>query len=194
MILTQGRKRLVVLLVPLAVVLLRCATVPSEPPPPPNLDGVQITFDHQGAGVDLSQQRIAEFGEAHNSARPGHDYWLALHNGSPFTISFATQSMNFTQPAELVQIGPDKKMLALADGAEAAVLFVSFQGLHAFGDHYGISFLPSGRTVLFSVPRRFLRSDRRIYVNFEAYPEPVLRGGVSPPEYRAYFSMDGLAH
>jgi len=121
MSLTHGRKRRIVLLAPLAVVVLQCATVPPEPPPPSNLDGVHITLDHLGAGVDLSQQRLAEFGEARNSTRPGHDYWLALHNGSPFTISFATQSMIFSQPVELVQIGPDEKTLALADGAEAAL-------------------------------------------------------------------------
>jgi hypothetical protein len=153
----------------------------------PALEGVRVAFSHKGASPNLGNLRLVETGAKEYSTRPGNDYWLRLSNNSPFIISFPTQSQYFAKPLDLVPVSPTSKALAIADGSEVAVLFVTSEGKYGFGDNYSESFLPAGRSVLFNVPRRYLKGKRSIYIEYSAYTPAAIAGTEAPPKYRIYF-------
>lgn len=164
-----------------------CVSGAPPPPPPPTLDGVEITFGHRGSLLDASELRFFETGEPDGTLPGGDDFWLRLSNRSPFTISFPTQSMYFSQPPELVRISPTDSVFAIEDGAVLVVLFDGYDGRYGFGDQSFVSHLPSGRSVLFQVPKRYLRENREIYLEFIAYTEAVVNGAARPRGHRVSF-------
>jgi hypothetical protein len=172
----------------IAVLVLASCSVSQRPKPTfPALESVRVAFSHRGASPNLGNLRLGETGEKESSAQSGNDYWLRLYNGSPFTISFPTQSMYFAKPPEFIPVGPSSKALAIADQSEVAVLFVSPEGRYGFGDLYSESFLPAGRSILFNVPRRYLKGKRSIYIEYSAYSPAAIAGTEAPPKYRVYF-------
>jgi hypothetical protein len=174
----------------LSLIAISCASVGPQPPVPARLDGVEIRFEKRGALLDLRSQRLAESGTAHVS--DGEDYWLRLTNRSPYTIEIPTQSMYVTRPPEWVKIGPARSGFAVKDGAVLVVLFENFEGRYGFGDMFSSAYLPSGRSVLFQVPKKYLRRKRGISVDFDTYTESVLRGDSAPLTYRVSFNSNDL--
>jgi len=153
----------------------------------PALEGVCVVLSHKGASPNLGNLRLGETGAKEYSARPGNDYWLRLSNNSPFMISFPTQSQYFAKPLDLVPVSPTAKALAIADGSEVSVLFVTSEGRYGFGDNSSESFLPPGRSILFNVPRRYLKGKSSIYIEYSAYTPSAIAGTEAPPQYRIYF-------
>lgn len=179
----------------LAVSLLvsGCTSTAPAPVPPPALEGVEIALDHRGSLLDLGQLRIIESGEPDRPIGHGEDFWLRLSNRSPFTISFPTQSVCMSRPPELVRISPTHSAFAVAAGAFLVVLFEGYDGRYGFGHTSSTSFLPSGRSVLFQVPERYLRKEREIHVEILAYTEAVLSGAAEPQKHRVVFRAGQLA-
>lgn len=173
-----------------ALIAISCASAGPPPSVPAALEGVRIRFETRGDLLDLGSQRLAEPGDSPVSA--GDDYWLRLTNKSPYTIAIPTQSMYVTRPPEWVKIGPTTSGFAVQDGAVLVVLFQSFEGRYGFGHMSSNAKLPSGRSVLFQVPKKYLSKERSISVDFGAYTESVLRGEGVPPTYRVTFSSNEL--
>jgi hypothetical protein len=169
------------------LVLASCSASQRQKPAFPALEGVRIAFSHRGASPNLGNLRLGESGAKEYSKQSGNDYWLRLSNNSSFTISFPTQSMYAAKPFEFVPVGPNSKALAIADLSEVAVLFVTPEGRYGFGDMYSESFLPAGRSILFNVPRRYLKGKRSIYIEYAAYSRAAVAGTEAPPKYRVYF-------
>lgn len=175
-----------------ALFITLCAASPPAKVELPELEGVRITFSHLGSSPDLGQLRMAETGERKYSTRPGDDYWLRLENHSPVLISFPTQSMYIPKPAEWAEAGPGPKIFALAENSEVAVLFDSFEGLYRYGTMSSIAYLPAGRSILFSVPKRFLEKDRSISIEVTAYPPEVIAAAEKPRTYAVRFAASEL--
>ena len=163
---------------PLLFLVLSCASTRLEQSPLGTLDGVVITFERYGALADLGSQRLAESGDA--AVAPGKDYWLRLWNRSPYTIQLPTQSMYVSRPPEWIKDGPTTSGFAVKDGSVLVVLFQGFDGRYGFGDMSSLSYLPSQRSVLFQVPRKYLAKKREISVEFGALTDEVLRGELEP--------------
>ena len=170
-----------------ALVLVSCSASQRPKPTFPSLEGIRVAFSHRGASPNLWNLRLGETGTKEHSTRPGNDYWLRLSNDSPFTISFPTQSMYFAKPLDLVPISPSSKALTIADGSEVAVLFFAPEGRYGVGDMSSESFLPAGRSILFNVPKRYLKGKRSIYIEYSAYTLAAIAGTEAPPKYRVYF-------
>lgn len=164
-----------------------CASTSPPPAPPPALEGVEITLEQRGALLDPGGLRLVETGEPDRPLPAGSDYWLRLSNRSPFLLALHTQSMYISQPPELTPIGQNRSVFAVEDGGRLVLLFEGYDGRYGFGDFSGVSYLPSGRSVLFQVPERYLRKDREIHVDFLAYTK---EGGEAERAHRASFRAD----
>jgi hypothetical protein len=138
------------------------------------MEGVTLTFDHLGGAVDPMEQRFAEPGRMAAARAPGKNPWLRLTNHSTRVISFRTFSTYLKQPVEWFDLGNEHKVIALEDGMEIALPagFESRRGSRidlgsGGGDMYWVSFLPPGRSVVFSVPPAALKRQRRVFVEFD---------------------------
>jgi hypothetical protein len=169
-----------------------CTALPAPRVELPPLEGLRITYSHAGSSPNLGSLRMGESGAREHSSRSGDDYWLQLTNNSPFAISFPTQSMYIANPIEWVPVGPGQRSFAVADNSEVAVLFDSFEGRYGFGCMSSVGFLPAGRTILFSVPKRYLRKNRSISIEITAYTPGVVDGTEKPPVYAVSFAASDL--
>lgn len=176
----------------LSLPLVSCSTAPSPSLEVPSLDGVNITFSHRGASPNLLDLHLGESGAKDLSDKPGADIWLRLSNQSPWAISLPTQSLYIGRPLRLVPTGPTGNAAAMADGSEVALLFTSSEGQFGAGDMSWRSVLAPGNSLIFNVPRRYLRGKRFIYVDYAAYTTAVLAGREAPSTFRAHFDSSAV--
>jgi hypothetical protein len=125
-----------------------------------------------------------------------------LHNNTRWAISFSTDSLYVGSKTTPLPLDDGRGVLGLRDGAEVNIRY----GVEAEPgaetkiplprdriDVYSTSWLPSGRSVTFVVPREYGVKGRRIYVSFNYQWETTERdNGSSEPEHRAYFRMADL--
>jgi hypothetical protein len=169
----------------LVISALACST--TTPVSHQALAGVSLTLDHFGVTVNPLDQRFAEAGsmpQAHNS---GKDPWLRLTNNSGHVIAFRTYSTYIKPPLRWFDLPNGTKVIALEEGMEIALPFrvESRRGSEvdfaSGGDMFWESFLPTGRSVLFSVPAAALKRERKVFVEYQKAVEP------HGTNYRIYF-------
>ncbi len=177
-------------LLPIALLMLatRCIThSQATHSGAPRFEGVSIIFERSGPALDPLEQRMVQSGERSASLQAGHDYWFRLQNASGHPISFSSFGTSIKGKPEWVDIGRGR-VLALADDTEVAVLFrvedrrgrpVQYSAI----DVSWRSFLPSGRSIVFSVPRILVRRGRRFFVEFEVADDQ------KSPSYREEFAV-----
>ncbi len=132
---------------------------------------VHISFVGTGARIDAGAVRFLEIGETDLSTQAGDHIWLRISNNSIWTISFRTYG-TYTGPSpEMVEVSEGKFTFALPDGAEAGVSYSVRKENGEYlpsGSHSAIlSWLPSGRSVIFSVDRKHLKKGRVVFVDFQ---------------------------
>jgi hypothetical protein len=155
---------------------------------------VELTFDHFGKAIDLRDQRIAETGEPVGLREPGSDIWLRLRNNSEFLISFATFSMYVGPKTEPVTAADGRGLLALSEGMEVNVIFgiedSTGRPVPYGGDVSSKSWLPSGRSIIFGVPRQLFSNDHSVFVEYNIdQPADVSK---REARFRVYFRAKDL--
>ncbi len=160
--------------------------------------GVYLTFDHFGKAVNPLDMRFIEPIDASNSKQPGKDVWLRLHNNMRWPIQILTFSMYLPKrragekPADWI-----RRARYLANDTEIGV---DYHVQEKDGrcqpspfDSFSVSRIPPGVSVIFSVPRETLSTDRSIFVNFNYEWEEDESNSTRPnePEHRVeYHSHD----
>jgi hypothetical protein len=175
----------------MALLLLCCACSSSEPVASyDQLEGVSLTFDHLGRSVNPLDQRMAESGKIPEAHQPGDAPWLRLTNHSAQVLAISTYSTYMKPPIQWFQLDEHRKVIALEDGMEITLPFGVENRRGAWvdigtggGDMFWGSYLPPGRSVLFSVPPSALKKQRRVYVHF------TIATDSAPHDYRTYFTM-----
>lgn len=174
------------------VIALGCATGSAPVPQYEQLPGVSIVFDHFGQAANPLDQRMLEDGHIAAAHASGNDSWFRLRNDSSDVITFSTYSMYAPKHGlEWIEIRKGTRELAVPDGAEVALPFgveaASGRPVDVYSaiDMYWKSNLPPGRSVVFSVPHRLLKKNRRVFVTFMKAAEE--RGAT----YRVYSTPSG---
>jgi hypothetical protein len=153
---------------------------------------IYITFERRGKAINPMESRMAETGEASKSKEKGDDYWLRLHNNSRWAILFPTWSLYFGKKVSPYRLPDGKSILGLSDGMEVNTKYqvVEDDGrvVPYGGDSYSQSWLPPGRSVIFSVTRAHLSKGRSIYVyfNYEWESGQVYSNNLEP-EHRVMY-------
>lgn len=148
------------------------------------------------------------------AAESGEGVWLRLHNNTPWAINFCTVSLYIGEKVNPLRLSDGRGVLGLREGVEISPCHgvevvdryeskVTPEGGISIDesvevpnppvgynrDHvFSTSWLPSGRSVLFSVPREHLAKRLAIYVRF-SYQWETAEGdnGSSEPQHRVYF-------
>ena len=145
--------------------------------------------------------------------------WLRLHNNTPWAINVSTQSFNLLAKAPL-RLKDGRSVLALREGVEIMLSHgvevvdryesrkMPDGGIHINesvnvpnppvgynrgSDVSSSSWLPSGHSVIFSVPKEHLAKRLAIFVSFR-YEWETTEGddGSNEPEHRVYFRAADL--
>lgn len=155
---------------------------------------IYITFEKRGKAVNPMDSRLAETGQPSKSKEKGDDIWLRLHNNSRWAILFPTWSLYIGKNVSPYRLSDGKSVLGLADDTEVNAKYqvVEDDGkiLAYGGDSYSQSWLPPGRSVIFSVNREHLSKGRSIYVyfNYEWESGQVYSNNLSPEHRSMYWS------
>jgi hypothetical protein len=125
--------------------------------------------------------------------------WLRLHNNTSGAISLCTQGLYVGPKTAPLKLSNGSTVLGLKDGVEAAVCYdveekegkpsapsggaiiideprfyhVTNLGMH--GDVSAISWIPSGSSIVFSLPKEHLAGENRIRIAFNYEWEPDLQ-------------------
>ena len=145
---------------------------------------VYITFERFGKSVDIINARIAESGEASKPIEKGEDIRLRLHNNTRWAIEFPTWSMYIGKKDSLYRLSDGSNVFGLNDDQQVNVLYRVLESDGRYvpygGDSFSHSWLPPGRSIIFSVNRNHLSNSRSIYVLFNYEREsqlPPTEGG-----------------
>jgi hypothetical protein len=126
-----------------------------------------------------------------------------LHNNTRWAISFSTDSLYVGPKTAPLRLSGGRGALGLRDGVEVNIRYGiepepgrnSIANLPMLDriDVYSTSWLPSGHSVTFIVPREHAVRDTRVYVSFN-YEWETTEGdnGSSEPEHRVYFRSSDL--
>ncbi|MGH9768144.1 MAG: hypothetical protein ACREAB_11970 [Blastocatellia bacterium] len=141
---------------------------------------------------------------------------LRLHNNTRWAISFSTDSLYIGPQTTPLRLGDGRGALGLRDGIEVNVRYgiepeTGVEFVKAPGGSVNIipievklpvinrsdvsstSWLPSGRSVIFIVPREHLAKNLKVYVPFAYEWETAERDyGTKEPEHRVYFRAADL--
>jgi hypothetical protein len=133
---------------------------------------VYITFERFGKAINPLDLPLAEPSETSRSKEKGNDVWLRLHNNTRWAIRFTTWSMYIGKGASPKErLTGEGSSFKLGDGMEVSIAYgveePDGRGVrYTVIDHYTQSWLPSGRSVIFCVPRPLLSKERTVYVRF----------------------------
>jgi hypothetical protein len=172
-----------------------------------NRPSVYISFEHLGER------------QATRSGEPARRVWLAVHNNTRWAISLCTERGYILPPiAGPLTLADGRHVLGLRDGVEVDPCFQveAIKGQETLstsdggvltrpiqapstipmgttGDILGSTWLPSGFSVVFSVPRADLAEHLEIYLSF-AYEWESSKNdsGTGEPEHRIYFRASDL--
>lgn len=144
--------------------------------------------------------------------------WLRLHNNTRWAITFCTESLYIGAKITPLRLSDGRGILGLRESVEISPCYeveavrayesvrTSDGGLHIEkpvpapkppvvprGHVSSASWLPSGRSVVFSIPREHLAKYLAIYVSFTYEWETAERDyGTREPEHRVYFRASDL--
>ena len=138
---------------------------------------VFIRFSHFGEPVDLAEIHLAETGRpnkslVHRTEKEATGIWLRLRNNSRLPIQFSTDSIYLPTDARCgYRTSTNKFFNGLCESSEIGI---RFSVLDAKGnpvrygfDFGGLSMLPPGTSVLFSLPRELLDEGRSIVIRYD---------------------------
>jgi hypothetical protein len=141
---------------------------------------------------------------------------LRLHNNTRWAISFSTDSLYIGPKATPLRLSDGRGALGLRDGIEVNIRYgiepeLGLEPVKApdssintrpievkppvinRSDMLSTSWLPSGRSVIFIVPREHLAKNLRVYVSFTYEWETAEHDyGNKEPEHRVYFRAADL--
>jgi hypothetical protein len=170
---------------------------------------VYITYDHAGndrapaarLGQAATESTTAGPAKA-ESARSAKFLWLCLHNNTPWTIAFPTESMYLGPAITAWHLCDGTGVLGLRDGlAVNAYYQVDSTGRERSVppivpgriDVIPTSWLPPHRSVLFQVERAYVSEEYSVYLSFNYEWETQNRHVKdAEPEHRAYFHASML--
>jgi hypothetical protein len=153
---------------------------------------IYITFERRGKAVNPMDSRLAETGGISKSKERGEDYWLRFHNNSRWAILFPTWSLYVGKRISLVRLSDGGSVLGLSEGMEVNARYTVVEDdgriVPYGGDSYSQSWLPPGRSIIFSVSREHLSKGRSIYIyfNYEWERGEVYSNNLSP-EHRSMY-------
>ena len=131
---------------------------------------IYITFEHRGKAINPMDSRLAETGETSKSKEKGEDYWLRLHNNSRWAVLIPTRSLYVGKKVSPFLLSDGGSILGLSDGMEVNAHYTVVEDdgrvVPYGGDSDSESWLPPGRSVIFSVNREHLSKGRSIYIYF----------------------------
>ena len=165
---------------------------------------VFLTYDHMG-DLKTPKARLlqgaapgaASEADKIQSRRGAKFLWLRIHNNSPWTIGFPTESLYIGAAITAWHLCDGIGVLGLRDGLEVNACYLvdtterngdmppRVQGRI---DVMATSWLPPGRSAVFQVPLEYVSEKLSVYLpfNYEWETENgYVRGG--EPEHRAYF-------
>jgi hypothetical protein len=168
---------------------------------------IYLTFEREG-----KRERV----HANESNR---GVWLRLHNNTKWAINFCTLSLYIPPKVKSIRLANSQLILGLNDGVEVGMCH-GVEELRSYqkkltrgrdinatespmqrqpqvgydtGDVFSSAWLPSGSSVVFSVPREHLSKDLAIFVRFHYEWEYGDRTfGSGEPEHRVYFRASDL--
>lgn len=167
---------------------------------------VYITFERAG-------DRMPSHTEESNKG-----LWLSLHNNTRWTISFCTESSYIGRKTTGQRLNDGRVVLGLREGTEVSACY-EVEAVRAYesgrnpqgglfteqpvttqqppigtrGHLLATSWLPPGRSVIFSIPREHLAKHLAIYVLFNYEWETGERDlGNGEPQHRVYFRASDL--
>jgi hypothetical protein len=155
---------------------------------------IYITFERRGRAINPMDSRLAETGETSKSQEKGEDFWLRLHNNSRWAILFPTWSFYLGKMVSPYRLSIGKSILGLSDGMEVNAKYHVEEDdgklVPYGGDTYSQSWLPPGRSIIFSVSREHLSKGRSIYVyfNYEWESGQVYSNNLAPEHRVMYWS------
>lgn len=155
---------------------------------------IYLTFERRGKAINPMGSRLAEAGETSKSKEKGEDYWLRLHNNSRWAILFPTWSLYVGKRVSPIRLSDGGSVLGLSDDMEVNARYTVVEDDSRIvpygGDSYSQSWLPPGRSVIFSVSREHLLKGRSIYIyfNYEWERGEVYSNNLSPEHRSMYWS------
>jgi hypothetical protein len=124
---------------------------------------VYIDFEQFGKADDWQSSRL---GEVSNKPKimKGNDVWLRLYNNSCWDIQFKTLTGYIHFEPDAANPGKVKLAFDILDGAVANVAYTSEEQdgkvVPWGGDSFSLSYLPSGRSLVFPVYKTHLEKNR----------------------------------
>lgn len=167
---------------------------------------VYLTFEREGKREPV------------HASESDQGIWLRLHNNTKWAINFCTPSLYIPPKVAPVRLGDGRGVLGLNDGVEITVCHgvekvrryewklkrtreaknrestgSDRQVGYDTGDVFSSGWLPSGSSIIFSVPREHLSKDLAIFIRFNyewEYGDRTFRS--DEPEHRVYFRASDL--
>jgi hypothetical protein len=181
-----------------------------------NKETVSLTNDRPT--VYLTFEREGKREPIHPS-ESNQGIWLRLHNNTKWAINFCTLSLYIPPKVAPVRLSDGRSVLGLNDGVEVSMCHgvealkryeiqlarkgerkkqESIKGTdrqvgYDTGDVFSSAWLPSGSSVIFSVPREQLSKSLAVFVRFNyewEYSNRTFRS--DEPEHRVYFRASDL--
>jgi hypothetical protein len=165
---------------------------------------VYLTYDHAG-NVEVPAARLMEGGpseaagkpEKVEAARSAKFLWLRIHNNTPWTIGFPSESLYIGTAVTPWHLCDGVGVLGLRDGLEVSAYYqVDSAGRERHLpptvpgriDVIPTSWLPPGRSVIFQVRHEYVNDSYSVYLSFN-YEWETRKGvvGGGEPEHRTYF-------
>jgi hypothetical protein len=206
--------RLITAAILLSVLLM--ATYSQQAQVAANKETVSLTNNRPT--VYLSFEREGKREPIHPS-ESNQGIWLRLHNNTKWAINFCTLSLYIPPKVAPVRLSDGRSVLGLHDGVEVSMCHgveelkryesqvwrkgeikerESIKGSarqvgYDTGDLFSSAWLPSGSSVIFSVPREHLSKNLAIFIRFNyewEYGGRTIRS--NEPEHRVYFRASDL--
>ena len=166
-----------------------------------------LSYDHDDNGRP-SEPRILDDG-AGAQGKPGgpvaRRVWLRLHNNTPWTIVFPTESLYVGASITAWHLWDGTGVLGLRDDIPVSARYQLEKTRSAAEaqtyepgptriDVWSDSWLPPGRSVLFAVPSEYINEGQYLYLRFN-YEWEAVKGvvGDHEPEHRVRFDSSQLA-
>jgi hypothetical protein len=135
----------------------------------PSRPSVYLQYDHEGV------RQPVYAGESRSGM------WLHIHNNTREAICIRTESLYIGSKVAPLTLASGRHVLGIRDGVEVAPLYSIEQSedrgferlpLTFQGDVFAVSWIPSGGTVLMSLPKDNLSKGRRVALPFSYEWEP----------------------
>ena len=180
--------------------------------------GERVSLNNDKPTVYLTFEREGNREPVHAS-ESNRGIWLRLHNNTKWAINFCTLSLYIPPKVKPIPLADGRSVLGLNDSVVVSMCHgveelkrqerelvragetktkpssrkSQLQVGYDTGDVFSSAWLPSGGSVVFSVPHEHLSKDLMIFLRFNyewEYGDRTLRSG--EPEHRVYFRAADL--